>query len=188
MNEARAINLCLKHHDPIGFEYLFKKYRKEAFSHAIALLGNHEDAADACQESFSNAFSAMPKLRTLDEFYPWFYRILRNYCLNLLHKKKMLAKYKNKACNNPESALCQQTPPILIEEAEEQTTVWYALEKLNLLYREILIMKYIQGFSYDRIKMALNIPRGTVMSRLFYARKAFRDEYLKLTHQEGGEL
>ncbi len=56
MNEAKAINLCIKHRDPIGFEYLVKKYRREALFHARIFLGNDEDAADACQESFVKAF------------------------------------------------------------------------------------------------------------------------------------
>ncbi|MCP5106940.1 MAG: hypothetical protein GY950_26385, partial [bacterium] len=87
MNEKRAIELCLCHHDPLGFEYLAKKYRKEALYHAVSIVGNYEDAADACQESFSRAFAAIPRLQQLDRFYPWFYRILRNCCFNMLSRR-----------------------------------------------------------------------------------------------------
>jgi hypothetical protein len=52
MDEQRAIQLCLKHRDPIGFEFLVRKYRREAFVHARALLGNEQDALDACQDAF----------------------------------------------------------------------------------------------------------------------------------------
>ncbi len=72
MNEAQAIRLCLRHRDPVGFEFLVKNYRREAFFHAFALMGNQEDAADVCQESFRRAFTAIPKLVGLDQFYPWF--------------------------------------------------------------------------------------------------------------------
>jgi RNA polymerase sigma-70 factor (ECF subfamily) len=70
MNEAQAIRLCLQYRDPVGFEFLVKKYRREAYFHALALMGNQEDAADACQESFRRAFAAIPKLAQLDKFYP----------------------------------------------------------------------------------------------------------------------
>jgi RNA polymerase sigma-70 factor, ECF subfamily len=70
MNEKKAIALCIKYHDPAGFEHLFKLFRKEAYYHAIAFLGHHEDAVDACQECFAKAFRAIPKLDSLRAFYP----------------------------------------------------------------------------------------------------------------------
>ena len=93
MNEAQAIRLCLKHRDPAGFEFLVNKYRREAFFHAFALMGNREDAADACQESFRRAFTAIPGLASLDQFYPWFYSILRNCCLNMLGRRRTIMNY-----------------------------------------------------------------------------------------------
>src|SRR5687768_7852674 len=87
MDEARAITLCLRYRDPIGFEFLVAKYRKEAFVHARTLMGNEQDALDACQDAFIRAFAAMPQLQELTSFYPWFYRILRNRCLNLLDRR-----------------------------------------------------------------------------------------------------
>ena len=93
MNESRAIKLCLKHHDPVGFEFLVKKYRREVYFHALSLLGNQENAAEACQESFTRAFAAINTLSHLDAFYPWFYRILRNCCLNMLERKKTAENY-----------------------------------------------------------------------------------------------
>ena len=88
MTEDKAIQLCLKKQDPHGFDYLVRKFRREAYFHAYSLLQNDSDAADACQESFASAFANMPKLSKLDKFYPWFYRILRNRCLNILSRRK----------------------------------------------------------------------------------------------------
>ncbi len=181
MDEAAAIRLCLKHHDPTGFEFLVKKYRREAFFHAVTLLGNQEDAADACQESFSRAFSAMPRLAQLDQFYPWFYRILRNCCLNMLARKKTAQKYRQ-ANPQEDSTSADDCPSALLEKNEEQQQVWNTLQSLNPEFREILIMKYFKGYRYEKIAQVLGIPRGTVMSRLYYARKAFKDLY---TLQDG---
>ena len=64
IDEDQAIKMCIKTRDSRAFASLVEKYRKEAFFHAIALLGNEDDAADACQESFTRAFMAMPKSRS----------------------------------------------------------------------------------------------------------------------------
>lgn len=180
MDETRAIKLCLLHQDPIGFEYLVEKYKKEAYFHALSLLGNQEDAADACQECFTKAFNAIIKLPKLDNFYPWFYRLLRNHCLNLLNKEKTATSYREEKRHQLNDEVEKNSPNFLLEKNEEQLAVWHCLENLSPEFREILIMKYIEHQNYDTISNILNIPRGTVMSRLYHARKAFRNEYSKL--------
>ena len=184
MDESYAIKLCLNYQDPAGFEFLVKKYRREAFFHARALLGNQEDAADACQESFTKAFMAIPKLTRLDAFYPWFYRILRNCCLNMIRKKKSATKYQTEKHRDAALAVDASNPSNTLEKREEQEFVWQVLKSINPDFREILVMKYIQGLHYAEISQYLGIPRGTVMSRLYYARKAFREKYLKSDNAE----
>ncbi|MFH1940800.1 MAG: RNA polymerase sigma factor [bacterium] len=180
MTESYAIRLCMKHQDPRGFEFLVKKYRREAFFHATVLLGNHEDAKDACQESFTKAFVAIPRLRQLDFFYPWFYTILRNCCLNMIRRKKTSEKYRQNNPGGAENETEHINPSILLEQKEDRITVWQVLRALNPEFREILVMKYIQDLCYEDISRNLGIPRGTVMSRLYYARKAFREKYHKI--------
>ena len=175
MDESRAIELCLKHRDPIGFEFLVNKYRREALFHARSFLGNVEDAADACQESFSKAFAAIPRLTHLDAFYPWFYRILRNCCLNIIRRRKTAQKYQSETRSQPGHAVEESTPSSVVEKEEEKRLVWSVLDTLRPEFREILVMKYIQGKRYEEISGLLGIPRGTVMSRLYYARKAFKE-------------
>ncbi len=180
MNEPQAIRLCLRHQDPVGFEFLVTKYRREAFSHAMGLLGNQEDAADACQESFRRAFAAIPKLAALDQFYPWFYRILRNCCLNMLSRRKTARDYAKENQSAGIATSLSADPAAILAEQEEQRVVRQALNSLDPEVREILSLKYIQGHSYEEIARLLEIPRGTVMSRLFYARKAFRKKYMEI--------
>ncbi|MCK5145417.1 RNA polymerase sigma factor [bacterium] len=177
MDEAVAIRLCITHRDPVGFEFLVNKYRREALFHARSLLGNAEDAADACQECFTRAFIAMPRLDKMDAFYPWFYRILRNYCLNVLSRRKTATKYRVETQRAGGVNVDTATPLFLLEKTEEQKLVWETLEQLPPDSREILVMKYIQGLKYEEISQMLAIPRGTVMSRLYYARKAFHDKF-----------
>jgi len=178
MTEKQAIALCLKHRDPVGFDYLFRQFRREAFYHAYALLANESDAADACQDAFSSAFANMPRLKKLDRFYPWFYRILRNRCLNLLGRKRTRDRYAQ--ARSGDEAFHIDDPKQQLENREASEQVWKQLDQLKSKHREILVLKYIHEFSYDEISETLDIPRGTVMSRLYQARSAFREAY---THE-----
>ena len=176
MTEQKAISLCLKHRDPAGFEFLVRRFQREAFYHAYALMANEADAADACQDAFASAFAAMPRLDALDRFYPWFYRILRNRCLNMLAREQTRNRYA--ASQSKESgSIVPSTPQSDIENREERERVWQQLRHLKPKHREILTLKYIHEFSYDEIAETLGIPRGTVMSRLYEARSAFRKRF-----------
>jgi RNA polymerase sigma-70 factor (ECF subfamily) len=189
MDEPRAIRLCIRFRDPVGFEFLVRKYRREAYGHALALLGNAEDAADACQDSFSSAFGSMPRLDELTAFYPWFYRILRNRCLNILSRRKTARDYASgevrAAADEPASAASAENTA---SAAEERAAVWRTLAQLKTEQREILALKYLKGYDYETLAAVLRIPRGTVMSRLYHARKAFRAAYElpRATRNDGG--
>jgi RNA polymerase sigma-70 factor, ECF subfamily len=181
MNERRAIELCIAHRDPIGFEYLVRKYQREAYMHAIALVGNPDDAAEACQESFASAFASLPRLSELTAFYPWFYRVLRNRCLNMLSRRRTAAAYlKSGDGEEPHAA----GPESLFGKQQEKAEVWRALASLKIEFREILALKYMQGYDYETLAALLGIPRGTVMSRLYHARKAFHAAYLEPSRAE----
>jgi RNA polymerase sigma-70 factor (ECF subfamily) len=179
MNEEYAIRLCLKKGNPRGFEFLVNQYKREAYFHALGFMGEKEDAADACQEAFTKAFMKMPALSSLDRFYPWFYTILRNHCLNLIAKKRIRRKHERVETGKVQSSLFFDSTG----EGERKKEVRRALRRLQLEHREILILKYFNGYQYDEISRILSIPRGTVMSRLYNARKAFAQKIVK---KEGG--
>jgi RNA polymerase sigma-70 factor, ECF subfamily len=174
MDEPRALQLCLKHRDPIGFEFLVHQYRREAYRHAFVLLGNQQDALDACQDAFAAAFAALPRLGTLTEFYPWFYRVLRNRCLNLLARRQTSDRFRQAQSLAEPEAGPFPGPRAALEQAEARRSVQQALARLRPEYREILTLKYLEEHSYDQISQLLGIPRGTVMSRLYAARMALR--------------
>lgn len=174
MNEQTAIQLCLRRQDPNGFEYLVDRYKREAFFHAHALLNNEADAADACQEAFLRAFAAMPRLPALDRFYPWFYRILRNRCLNMLDRRRTRERHAARERADEARRVDESTPARILADNEDAQAVWKTLCRLSEPHRVILTLKYVNGFSYDEIARALGVPRGTVMSRLYAARQAFR--------------
>lgn len=186
MNEQKAIKLCLKNRDPIGFEYLVQKYREKAFYHAISWLNNHEDALDACQESFTRAFGAITRVRELKKFYPWFYVILRNCCMNILADRRKNYKISDGLSQDPETADTGKHANALtgIESKEENRNIHELLYSLKPEFKEILILKYFNDMNYEEIGTLLSIPRGTVMSRLYNARKAFHNAYNKKQSKE----
>ena len=135
---------------------------------------------DACQASFAKAFAALPGMRELPQFYPWFYCILRNRCLNLLARRQTSDRYREAEQRDAAQATESATPGDLLEQREEQQRVQRALDSLSPAHREILVMKYYQEHRYEEIAGILGIPRGSVMSRLYHARIALRKAYLKL--------
>ena len=181
MNEQKAISLCLKDRDPTGFEYLVRKYRKTALSTAFGWVNNSEDALDACQESFARAFGAITSVKEMKRFYPWFYVILRNCCMNILADRNKSTKINHGISQDLEIADTGKDDNALtdIERWEENRKIHELLGVLKPEFKEILILKYFNDMNYDEIVTLLGIPRGTVMSRLYHARRAFHDVYMK---------
>jgi RNA polymerase sigma factor (sigma-70 family) len=175
MNEAQAIKMCLK--DPVGFEFLVEQYKREAYYHALSFTNNKEDAADACQDAFRKAFGAMPRLTAMDKFYPWFYRILKNHCINMSARKRTARNYRQATIDSKDLQPQTVSPSEELLVNERRESVRKVIETLKPDFKEILTLKYFGEKSYDEIAELLEIPRGTVMSRLFHARSAFRDAF-----------
>ena len=160
MDDAAIIERCLKG-EKEAFRFLVERYQTQAVGHGFAILANREDARDATQEAFVDAFQALKKFDRTRRFYPWFYVLLRHRCYKLLAKKR--------EAENIEDA--QILAPRGGASSEERIALERALRSLSSEDREIVTLKYLDGFSYDEIAGLLKIPRGTVMSRLFYARR-----------------
>lgn len=181
MNETTAINLCRVHQDPAGFEYLVRRYRKQAYCHAMGWLNHREDALDACQEAFSRAFAGIVRLKKLERFYPWFYVILRNHCMDILNlRRRDTSRDHGFNPDNAVEALYDSRDFFdTLARKEQHKVIQDLLQSLKPEFREILMLKYFNAMNYNEIGTLLAIPRGTVMSRLYHARKAFHRVYVK---------
>lgn len=173
MDDVEAIKRC-QQGDREAFRHLVERYQKRALAHALAILFNRDDAEDAVQEAFVDAFKAMAAFDTSRTFYQWFYVLLRNRC------------YKMTARHRPTESLDEAVLLVSPRGVSDETR--FALEKalysLTREEREIVCLKYFNGLSYDELATHLQIPRGTVMSRLFYARQRLQG---KLTGVLGRE-
>jgi RNA polymerase sigma-70 factor (ECF subfamily) len=163
MDDAAAIEKVQKG-EREAFRFLVESYQAQAVAHAAAILGNREDAQDAAQEAFIDAFRALKRFDKERRFYPWFYVLLRNRCYKMTAKRRETQNLEELEIIAPQANLPR----------EEQIALDNALLALSGEEREIIALKYLDGLSYDEISERLQIPRGTVMSRLFHARKALQ--------------
>jgi len=152
--------LAAQEGDADAFGLLVGRYERTAYGHALALLGRREEARDALQDSFLAAYRAIRRFDPARPFFPWFYVILRNRCRSMLRARK-----QNEPLDETRLAV---TPTDAGQEAEGLRR---ALCRLPTEDREILLLKYVEGHRYKEIAEMLDIPVGTVTSRLHTARR-----------------
>lgn len=155
-----------------AFETLVEKYKKPAFFIALGLVGNREDAYDLSQEAFVRVFESIKKYNPEHKFFNWFYTILSNLCKNHLKKRGVQKSYLEK---NIVVAQAVYSADVILEKNEINLRVWEEISKLSYEFKEIILLKHFQGFSYRKISEMLNIPMGSVMSRLYHARKKLKE-------------
>ena len=166
MDDHAAIKRC-KAGDNEAFRHIVEHYQAEAIGHATAILGNYEDALDAVQEAFIDAFQALDRLDLTRRFYPWFYVILRNRCYKLAHGRK-----KREMSSSDEMEILA---PAASVRPEESMLLEQALLELPTEDRELITLRHLDGLSYQELAERLEVPQGTIMSRLHNARKTLRD-------------
>ncbi len=155
--------------DADSFRALVERYEREAIAHARSILGSREDALDMVQEAFHDAYRGLDRFDCEMEFYPWFYVILRNRCYALLKSRKKLAAVNLDVC---QGLIVTSSSGISSEVEDIEET----LLELSSADREILLLKYLEGRTYRELAERLEIPIGTVMSRLFHARRRLREK------------
>ena len=156
-----------------AYELLVRRYMSDAYLVAYGYVGNPEDARDLSQEAFVKVYQARARFDEERPFYPWFYRVLRNHCLNFLRRGRVEVSIDNENSHR-EIASPQPTALEDMESEERRRIVRAAVARLSDDHREIIVLKNFKDCSYKEISEILDIPMGTVMSRLFYARQALR--------------
>jgi len=177
MDDEIAIEKC-RNGEQEAFRHLVERYQRLAVSHAAAILGSREDALDAAQEAFIDAFRALKQFDNSRPFYPWFYVLLRNRCFKMAARKRETESIDETVIVAANSA----TPP------EDSLALEKALRSLDMEDREIITLKYLDGLSYNELAERLQIPKGTVMSRLFHARRKLQAKLERKFAHERSEL
>lgn len=186
-DERSAIEACREGNKEM-FRPLVEKYRQQTFFFALQIVGNREDALDISQESFIRAYKNLGRFDTGRPFGAWLLRIVRNLCIDLLRRRRVRravslddpGRGPDGDAGRPlhETVGDERTPAadVLVERNELKAKIWRAMGRLDEKHRTILVLRDFQDLSYIELAEALEIPKGTVMSRLHQARRRLCEE------------
>ena len=160
----------IKRGDKEAYKIIVKKYMKRAYFTALGFVGNRDDALDLSQIAFIKAYRGLSKFDHQKSFFPWFYTILRNLCFNFIKKRRRSQTIPIEIVKNSNLVALRDDQEAIKE------SVWKAISALPDQEKEIILLKYFQDLPYKEIAEILNCPIGTVMSRLYYARKKLKEK------------
>ncbi|HSL93582.1 MAG TPA: sigma-70 family RNA polymerase sigma factor [Bacillota bacterium] len=191
--------------DAFAFEELVERYQQKVFNIAFRMSGNQEDALDLSQESFLRAYRALHRFKGQSAFSTWLFRIVNNTCIDALRKRKrqpLVVMSTDAAIETEEGEYQIEFPAPESETPEEQAMskelreqVQLALSRLSEEHRLALVLRDIEGYTYEEIAEMLELNIGTVKSRINRARLAIREQIgsmeqlrgnNRLSTQEGG--
>ena len=167
--------------DMSAFQVLVERYQQRATRLAYRYVRNQEDARDVTQEAFIRAFRSIKEFRNESQFYTWLYRILVNLSLDHLRRNKVQAsEYEDGLMLRSQSAAEAQqkrtNPREELWKKQRQDAIVEAIASLPDDQKTTVILREIDGLSYEEIAQVTRVPIGTVMSRLFYARKKLQEK------------
>lgn len=171
--------------DVNAFETLVLSYEKNVYNLALRMVKNPEDASDMAQEAFIRAYNSLASFRGESKFSVWLYGIVSNVCLDFLRSRSrhptVSLSVENDEGEETELDIPDesQSPEALLERRLTRDSVRRGLDALSEEYRQILLLREIQGLSYDEIAETLSMELGTVKSRIFRARKKLCDFLLR---------
>jgi RNA polymerase sigma-70 factor (ECF subfamily) len=172
--EAEWVRLA-KAGDKAAFGELVRAYMRQAYYVALGFLGNHDDALDASQEAFVKAYAALKDFDRSRRFFTWYYAILRNHCLNMIRRKSIRPiSFSALERGEHEHQSSDQSSEDELIRSETHALVWGALWKLGPDDRQLIVARDILGTPYALLAELLEVPLGTVMSRLYHARRRLR--------------
>jgi RNA polymerase sigma-70 factor (ECF subfamily) len=166
--------------DTEAFDELVTRYRTRVFGMIYNMVHSEQDAWDLAQDSFLKAWKSIKRFRGRSSFYTWIYRIVMNVTIDWLRKKQIkgagtefddaiqLRQVEPASKTAPKS---EALPYETMERDEIRVRIDKAIAQLSSEQRAVILMKEIEDMQYHEIAEALGCSIGTVMSRLFYARK-----------------
>jgi RNA polymerase sigma-70 factor (ECF subfamily) len=171
----------VKEGDQFAFRQLVERYQERTFGIALGIVRNQEDAMDIAQEAFLKVHRNIDRFEGSSRFYTWLYRIVVNLCIDHTRRtRRNKTVVYDDAIDTPDSPLVQGAPitptsPVAPDRAlgnkELLMAVGQALERQSPKHREVIILREVEGLSYNEIAEVLDISVGTVMSRLHHARQ-----------------
>ncbi len=158
-----------------SFGDLVQRYQQRLFASMIHFTGQVEEAEDVAQEAFVQSFRKLHTFQGASSFYTWLYRIAFNIAASRKRKHRPTASLEQRRQDGDEPAQNEKTISLDLERAEDAQQLWDALGMLSEEHRRIMVLREMEGCDYDSIAELLDVPVGTVRSRLHRARMQLRN-------------
>ena len=186
-DDRRLIQDCLRGRTE-AFGELIRRYQDRLYNTVYRLLGNAEDARDVVQDAFINAFQSLDSFKGDSRFFTWLYRIAMNTAFSFKRKQRAVLSI-HRACEGntalePLDPSEATQPDFALEQADEERLLQRALLQLSADHRAVLIMKDMEGQKYEAMAEILQVPIGTIRSRLHRARMELRELLLHRKDQK----
>ena len=166
-----------------AFRSLVERHQRRAFAIALALVRDENDARELVQEAFLRVYKGLGTFQGSSSFFTWLYRIITNLSIDLIRKpgRHLTADIDDARLENTDDA--QETdfpfisrvdggdPADVVRRREIASRLHLALEALPSYHRGVIVMREIEGLSYEEMAQAMGVSKGTIMSRLFHARQ-----------------
>jgi RNA polymerase sigma-70 factor (ECF subfamily) len=172
-----------------AFGDLVARYQDRLFNTALRLLDRPEDARDVVQEAFLHAYQSLHSFKGDSLFFTWLYRIAVNTAISLKRKRKLMLRLQpgtdGVAGIDPLDPNETNRPGYALEMAEQEKKVQEALGRLSTEHRAVLVMKDMEGLKYEEMADVLQVPVGTIRSRLHRARLELREVLMQEENRAG---
>ena len=165
--------------DLAAFRQLVERYQKRVYTVAFGIVQNHDDALDVSQEVFLRVYGSLKGFQGRSRFYTWLYRITVNLSIDFYRRQKQFRSVPieetsaSEQTGNP-NRQSNEAADSLLAQKERDAAVQEALRSLTPNHRAALVLREMEGRSYQEISAILGCSIGTVMSRLHYARERMR--------------
>lgn len=167
-----------------AFRTLVERYQRRIAALAVGMLRNQDDALDVVQDTFAKAFQNLDRFKGDASFYTWTYRIAVNLCIDHQRREGKLpavALEPQEGSRGPDvlgtlpDTDGQGDPFQRTRDAEIARALRRAIDELTPEHRAVIVLREVEGLSYEEISRVLECPKGTVMSRLHYARRQLQE-------------
>jgi RNA polymerase sigma-70 factor (ECF subfamily) len=186
-DDAELIADALAGHSD-SFGQLVQRYQNRLFNTMVHVTGAREEAEDVVQEAFVNAYLKLKSFAGHSAFYTWLYRIAFNISVSRKRRKRpeVSMDAQREICGEEPLDL-SESPEQLLQRKERHAQIHAALQELSDEYRSILVLREMEGCCYETIAEMLNLPIGTVRSRIHRARAHLRDSLRGMLQQTSQE-
>lgn len=171
-----------------AFGQLVERYQNRLYHSLVHLLGSSEDAQDAAQDAFVQAYEKLASFRGQSQFYSWLFRIAFNTAVSAKRKIRRMSVSldgrREASGDELTDANPSTEPSYALDVSDRQRLVRQALSELSEEFRTALVLKEMDGMSYEEIADVIEVPLGTVRSRIHRARMELRDKLSVLLKSE----